>query len=119
MDRAKQFREWAARENQGRTKAGWRYSEELKGLAAAYARERRQSGDTWATLSEELGVSALTLGRWLESEARPRFHPVEVVNEEVERSESWPTSLSVLTPNGLRIEGLEWAQVLELTRIFQ
>ena len=68
MDRAKHFRESAARENQGRTKAGWRYSSpELKGLAVAHVRERRQSGDSWAKLSEELGVSALTLRRLLET----------------------------------------------------
>lgn len=119
MDRAKRFRESAARENQGRTKTGWRYSPELKGLAVAHARERRQSGDSWAELSEELGVSALTLGRWLETEALPRFHPVEVVGGEVERSDSGSGSLAVLTPGGLRIEGLEWPQVLELMRIFQ
>ena len=119
MDRAKQFRESAARENSGRTKAGWRYSAELKGLAVAHVRQRRQSGDSWAVLSEELGVSSLTLGRWLEAEALARFYPVEVVGGEVERSDSGSTSLAVLTPGGLRIEGLEWPQVLELMRMFQ
>lgn len=119
MDQAKQFRGLAARENQGRTKAGWRYSAELKRLAVAHVRERRQSGDSWAELSEELGVSALTLGRWLEAEALPRFYAVEVVGEAVEPSASATSALAVLTPGGLRIEGLGWPQVLELTRMFR
>ena len=119
MDRAKQFRESAARENRGRTRTGWRYSAGLKGLAVAHVRDRRQSGDSWAEISEELGVSALTLGRWLEAEALPRFYSVEVVGEDVKRSDSRSSSLAVLTPGGLRIEGLEWPQVLELTRMFR
>ena len=78
MDRAKQFRESAARANQGRTKTGWRYSAELRDQAVSHVRERRQSGDSWAELSEELGVSAVTLGRWLEAESLARFYPVKV-----------------------------------------
>ncbi len=81
MDRAKQFRERAAQENRGRSKTGWRYSPKLRSLAVAHVRERRQSGSTWAEVAEGLGVSALTLGRWLEELPRARFHPVVAKSE--------------------------------------
>lgn len=117
MDRANQFREAAARENRGRSKAGWRYSDELKNLAVEHVRDRRQSGSTWAEVAKELGVSALSLGRWLEEPPRARFHPVEVIPD------SEPVqavgSLAAVTPGGLRIEGLDWSQVLELARVFR
>lgn len=116
MDRSRQFREAAARENEGRSKTGWRYSAELKGLAVDVVHEGRKSGMSWAELSEDLGVSALTLGRWFEAARPARFHPVEVVEDE---SSSESGALAAITPGGLRIEGLAWAQVLELTRIFR
>lgn len=117
MDRAKQFREAAARQNRGRSKAGWRYSGELKSLAAEHVRERRQSGATWAEVVEELGVSALTLGRWLEESPKAGFHPVAVIADR--ESVEMVGSLAAITPGGLRIEGLAWPQVLELTRVFR
>ena len=117
MDRANQFREAAAQENRGRRKAGWRYSDELKSLAVEHVRDRRQSGSTWAEIAKELGVSALSLGRWLEARPRAHFHPVEVIPD------SEPArvvgSLAAVTPGGLRIEGLAWSQVLDLARVFR
>lgn len=117
MDRAKQFRETALRENRGRRKVGWRYSAELKSLAVEHVRDRRQSGATWAELVEELGVSALSLGRWLEESPCARFRPVEVIAD-CEPAEP-AGSLTAVTPGGLRIEGLAWPQVLELARVFR
>ncbi len=118
MDRAKQFREEAAQENRGRSKAGWRYSRELRSLAVAHVQERRQSGGTWAEIAEELGVLALSLGRWLEDVPSARFHPVEVVADDEPPVEA-ASSLTAVTPGGLRIEGLLWSQVLELAQVFR
>ncbi len=116
MDRARHFREAAARENWGRSKRGWRYSPELRHLAVEYCQAQRQAGVSWSEISTELGVSALSLGRWLAEEPRASFRPVEVIADQ-EASER-AVSLVVVTPGGLRIEGLAWSQVLELARSF-
>ncbi len=118
MDRAKQFREAAARENAGRQKNGWRYSQELRALGAEYCRRRRRSGRSLREIAEDLGVSTLTLTRWLEAPAAAGFRPVEVIPDPELRDQEEST-LCALTPGGLRIEGLSWPQVMELARSFR
>ena len=116
MDRARQFRENAAEENRGRARKGWRYSRQLRLLAAEHCRQERQSGRPWTEIADELGISAVTLSRWLEEPAAG-FRPVAVVaDQEISESSS---SLTAVTPGGLRLEGLSWSQVMELARAFR
>ena len=117
MDRAKQFREAAAQENRGRRRSGWRYSRELRTLAAAYCRRERQAGRPWTEIAEELGISTVTLSRWLEEPTGAGFRPVTVVADEVVSEKT--SSLTAVTPGGLRLEGLSWSQVMELARSFR
>ena len=122
MDRVKQFREAAALENRGRERQGWRYSAELKALAVAHCRRSRDEGRTYGEIAEDLGISALTLSRWLETPAvtaKPArsFRPVTVMaatEASAVLSPPVPGELTVVTPSGFRIEGLSWPQVLEL-----
>ena len=118
MDRAKQFREAAARENAGRQKTGWRYSPELRALGAEYCSRQRRSGRSLREIADDLGVSTLTLSRWLEAPAAAGFRPVEVIADS-EPGDDNVSTLCALTPGGLRIEGLSWSQVLELARTFR
>ena len=118
MDRSKQFRETAAIENRGRSKAGWRYSSELKSLAIEHCRAERQAGCSWADLSAQLGVSSLTLSRWLDTASATGFRPVAVIEDPEPQPVAEGTGLTVTTPRGLRIEGLSWSQVLEMARVF-
>ncbi len=118
MDRSKQFREAAAIENRGRSKAGWRYSPELKILAIEHCRTERQAGCTWADLSAQLGVSTLTLSRWMEATTSTSFRPVEVIDDLEPPKMAGDTGLTVTTPGGLRIEGLSWPQALEMAQVF-
>ena len=119
MDRVRRFRESAAVENQGRQRLGWRYSADLKALGVAHCRARREDGGSYAEIAEELGISALTLSRWLESgkPSASAFRPVEVVAEPGSLTSIEAGSLRVILPTGLRIEGLVWPQVLELARV--
>ena len=119
MDRAKQFRETAARENQGRQRNGWRYSPDLRALGAEYCRSQRRAGRVFREIAEDLGVSTLTLSRWHDESPSAGFRPVEVVADSEVRDPVEEMSLSVITPGGLRIEGLSWPQVLELARAFR
>lgn len=119
MERATRFREAAAEANHHREKTGWRYPKALRQLAIDHCQDRRRAGRPWSEISEDLGVSAVTLGRWLEAVEPAQgatFHPVEVVEPTVTVA---PGSLRVLTPGGLQIEGLDFAQVLELARAWR
>ncbi len=131
MDHARQFRKAAALANRGRQRQGWRYSAELRALALDHIRRSRAEGRTYAETSVELGISTLTLSRWLESSrsvnaASRAFRPVSVV--EMAESGKADSSLAlsapvdgfaVVTPGGYRIEGLSWPHVLELARLVE
>ena len=119
MDRAKQFREAAARENQGRQRTGWRYSPDLRALGTEYCRSQRRAGRPFREIAEDLGISTLTLSRWHDESSSAGFRPVEVIADSEIGDPAEEMSLSVLTPGGLRIEGLSWPQVLELARAFR
>ena len=117
MDRAEQFREAAAQENLGRQRTGWRYSRELKALAAAHCRQERRADRPWTEIAAELGVSTVTLSRWLQEPPVVGFRAVTVVADEAVSDSS--SSLTAVTPGGLRLEGLSWSQVKELARAFR
>lgn len=120
MDQARLFREAAARANQGRDRTGWRYPPSLRRLAVEYCHSRREHRRPFREIAEALGVSTVTLGRWLEKardDSVPRLR--EVVIEEttpVPTSASLEAQLAVVTPSGLRIEGLDLNGVIELMR---
>jgi hypothetical protein len=123
MERAIRFREAAADANRHRARNGWRYPPALRRLAVAHSRDRRRAGRPWSEIAEELGVSTVTLGRWLgavepaaEPGPVPAFHAVEVVEADPKAA---PATLRVVTPGGLQIEGLDFAQVLELARAWR
>lgn len=124
MDTLSRFRRSVETSNRGRRRMGWRYSGEEKALAVAYCHQRQEEGWSLASIAEELGVSPLTLSRWLTGSAARTggFREISVVEPELvvspeEIGEVSP-GLCVVTPGGLRIEGLEWPQVLELARAY-
>ncbi len=68
-----------------------------------------------APSAESLGITTLTLGRWLEEPASPTFHEVEV--RSIAQSAYPVDGLRILLPSGLAIEGLNLGQVVELARL--
>jgi len=114
MDHLEKFRTAATRQNKNRPRAGRRYPDELRRLAVEHYRARREAGVARYEIAAELGVSSLTLKRWLE--AVPTFgvlRPVRII-ETVETS----NLLTLVTPGGLRIEGVSWEQALDAARAF-
>jgi transposase-like protein len=73
MDRSEKFRTAAARHNKHRSANRWRYPEELKTLAVEHCQDSRLAGQSYSKIAESLGVTPLTLSRWLEA---TRFSPV-------------------------------------------
>lgn len=115
MDRAIRFREAAACANRHRERMGWRYPEALRHLAVVHCEERRREQGSYREIAEELGISALTLSRWrdqLEPSRPPGFREVHLEDEAPKTT----AALSVVTPGGVRIEGLDLAQAVELAR---
>lgn len=108
--RVKRFRAEAARHGAGRV--GRRYPADLKALAVALAEERR--GEPLSHVASELGVSELSLQRWIEQGEPARFRPVEV---ELDSGRVPGRGLVLITPRGYRVEGLQAESLVSLLRV--
>ena len=88
------------------------YSAETKAIALAYARRRIAEGASVTAVSSEIGLSAVTLARWLRgSRSRSgKFLSVEV------GIEAAPVRGEVVVhgPRGVRVEGADARFVAEL-----
>jgi hypothetical protein len=75
-----------------------------------YARERQAAGAGWPTIAREIGFSIGAITGWVRAATRPlRVRPVAVRAAAVV---ALPASgLVVVLPNGVRIEGLQVADV--------
>ena len=106
--RVRRFRKQVRLENRGRSGIRRRYSRSLRAEAVAYLGERMKGGASAEAVASELGVSGWSLSRWrrgLSSEKKPTLRPVQVVPEFAEE-EPKPV-VTVVTPDGYRIEGVE------------
>jgi transposase-like protein len=98
---AQRFLEQSKQANQGRSRAGRRYTVELRHLAVSYLEQCLRSGRTRGSAARKLGVSEYTLKRWQEEEQRNGgLRRVEVVERESTEE------IVLVTPEGYRVEGL-------------
>jgi hypothetical protein len=81
---------------------------ELRTRAAAWIAQQRVEGRTVAELAAELGVADGTVIRW--SNRVRAIVPVQVVPDES------PAQLVVVSPAGLRVEGLSLAEAIQVLR---
>lgn len=109
--RASRFRKKANEENQGRTGVRRRYSEKLRVEAVNYLRHRQTEGASLNQIGEELGLNGWSLTRW-SRDRKPgkRFRRVELS----EARESTANGLTLVTPDGFRVEGLCRDEVREV-----
>ena len=93
---------------------GRTYPKGLMGKLLSYTVARRRQGAKLVEVAAELGMKSHTLSRWL-GEKRPSasFERVEVVATAAPPA---ARKLIVHGPRGLRVEGLELADVAELVR---
>jgi hypothetical protein len=63
-------------------------------------------GRVLADLAPELGVATPTLQHWLARSATPRLRPVTIESAAL-RAESHPARPVLITPQGVRVEGLD------------
>lgn len=116
MNRSEKFRNAAARHNGHRSPRGRRYPEKLRTLAVEHCQDSRLAGQSYSKIAEDLGVNPLTLSRWLDQhDARRRaLRPVVIKGSAYEGTDG---TLAVVSPCGLRVEGVKWPQALELLRV--
>jgi transposase-like protein len=100
--------------------AGRRLSAELRARAAAWAHRQIDAGSTIAAVAVALGVAPVTVRRWLSTvePATGESHElvrVEVIAEEA-RAPAAARMLSVVGPDGYRVEGLSVAEAAMLLR---
>lgn len=113
-DQARRFQATALRHLRGKTGRGVRYPEELHREAVSYAKARRQRGDSILAICRDLGVNPVTLTRWLRRAHDPEFRRVEILPSG--DPAMGPAGVTVTTPSGIRIEGLDLESLVFLLR---
>jgi len=117
MDReARTFRQDAARHIGDRTGTAIRYTPDLRRRAVGIARRRRRAGVAVAAIARDLGLRPRALRLWLQTpRSRPRLRRVAVTA--TPEPVAPMSGLSVLvTPQGVRVDGLDLATLVALLR---
>ncbi len=92
------------------------YPDHIRDLVIRYAAERRERGELrLERIGRELGIHPLTVGKWIadaaerEDDSASILAPVHVVADEEEAflPSSPAVPLSLVTPSGFRLEGLD------------
>lgn len=96
---------------------GIRVPEELRQLAIRFGRWALDEGESLGEAAAQLGVSRATLERWLDEEPAGDSSAVrEVVVRAEEAGAGSGAGLTLVTPEGFRIEGLAVADLTALLR---
>jgi hypothetical protein len=100
---------------QGKARSQVRYPAAFRRAALALVRTRRGRGGSVARLAQDLGISLPTLTKWLRAKTLPVLRPVSVAPTPVpERHGGGGTVL--ITPNGVRVEGLDRDLLISVLR---
>ena len=94
-----------------------RYPEDLRAEIVAVTRAARAAGRSVNRLAQDLGVSSPTLTTWLRRPARGHVRPVTLAANSVAPLSS-TTNAVLVTPQGVRVEGLDLAGLVTVLRSF-
>ena len=91
---------------------GVRFPAELRADVTVWIAQRRAEGAWWCDLEREIGIAAATLKRWStpREEAALALRPVEIIDT------SRAATVTIVAPNGLRIEGVEVETAIAILR---
>src|SRR5947207_1416045 len=89
-----------------------RYPAKLRARISAWVAKRRAAGAWWCDVVRPLGVPAATLKRWAEPTASGSvsLRPVDVVDAPAS------DTVTLVSPTGLRIEGVAIADAIAILR---
>ena len=110
LSSAPSLRSWVADHRPRRSRHG--YPDHVRREVLRHVRPLRDAGRSLASLADEVGLPAPTLGRWLAGEKRddqPGFVPVLVHDASLAEATRSPGlgTLTLVTPAGYRVEGLD------------
>jgi hypothetical protein len=105
----------ARRLAQGKARSQVRYPEAFRRAAVTLARMRQGRGGSVTRLAREIGVSEPTLTKWLRPSPLPGLRPVAVALAAPPEPHAGSSPV-LITPNGVRVEGLDRAALVAVLR---
>lgn len=95
---------------------GVRYPADFVANTGALVSLLREHGWTQHTIAQTLGISSSTLLRWSarDTTSSPAFAPVEVLDEQQTAPPCTSKSVTLISPTGWRLEGLDAHAALDL-----
>jgi len=105
-DEIRCLRAEARRLAQGKIRSQVRYPQAFRRATVALARMRLRQGGSVTRLAQDVGVSVPTVTKWLQPAAVPVLRPVAVTPAPTPERDAVGRAVLV-TPNGVRVEGLD------------
>lgn len=105
-----------ARLQQGQPPRAVRYPTDIRRRVTAIARRRRRQGADVKAIAREVGVAPWTLALWLRQPAVPRLRAVAVVPDPLPAVAAAARRPVLITPQGLRVEGLDGDRLVAVLR---
>ena len=86
-----------------------KFSEDIRGRIADYVHQQRLLGQSYTDISRDIGLTPTTLSKWArKSEPRKSaFLPVHIRETEEPPKERVETTISITSPHGWLIQGLD------------
>ena len=114
---ARRIRTAVQRQQELRNGTAIRYPEQLRRQALSYASRRQGAGDSLKSISRRLGLRSQLLFYWQKKASSGVLRRVKIISKPEQRATRAETGQLVLvTPRGLRVEGLEVAALAELLK---
>jgi hypothetical protein len=121
-DVCEELRQEVAAEVRSASGRRWRSSSDLRSRVVSYARVCREGGEPVRDIAERLALVESTLARWLRAE-RPTglggFRQVAIMAAREAAETEGAAPLSLITPRGYRVEGLDPRTLAFLLRIVE
>ena len=111
----RQLRSTARQLARGKHRSGIRYPASFRDAVIALARTRVAHGQSRAQVARAVGVSFPTLAAWLAQPGRPRLRPVTLASTP-DPAPASRSSVVLVTPQGVRVEGLDGAALVAVLR---
>lgn len=118
LDPARRLRSQALQFANRRKPTGTRFSAAFRAEVVSHARTRARDGAALARIARDLGLRPKTLARWMRQTPASKLRAVRVERDErPDLAAAAPDRrIVVVTPSGIRVEGLDIAGVAQLMR---